>query len=690
MLNFLQPPHEGVVLDSAWGEHTIDVLTYAMTLPGLRALSKSILGSQDGRLKLGRVVTCHATRGAFDYLRILGVTLLRCPRLHAKALLVPNLRQGAVGSFNITHKAFHSNFETFVRVEHGDYADLAAAFEAVIRQSTPFQQSDLAQVFPPELVEDDQFAVMEPALDLHPFQEKLVNQAVDRLGRKPFSKGELLKLPTGAGKTLVAAMVVKEFAARHPEKQVLWFCHRREVLDQAQARVAAQLGSASNNVVFQTRGKSQYALSTLRPKGVSLVVVDEAHLYHRKSKGYDRVEKFRKGAIPLLGLTATPPAPEKHGFSFIWNHKTPLGVDVSIEWLREQGYLARLEPVETLDTGFKFVFDHRRGRRLTEFDLAQKVRDFDHPAVNKAVAAAWQDYRRRGLKRCLAFAVSIKQCETLRDKYFQGDESVKVVHSGTSWGENRATLDWFKTDPEADDGRMLVSVLKLTEGVDVPKVDALFLVRPTFSATLHDQMIGRGLRGPKAGGTDKCAVVDFTYSFEVRGGAEDVEQVTTRQEAEGLSIEIDLDDVETSEPDDVVVEYLPVPETVGQARRQMGGYDPAAYYNHVARMLEEERQTEVDDRQVRAVVRSRLSDVLPFPIALKLYSRTGKARIPGTRAMPRTGRSLRRWLEEADAAGLSIDAMAQAIGVAPTTIRQYQSIGRLPQSFVRRLQQLKG
>jgi superfamily II DNA or RNA helicase len=50
----------------------------------------------------------------------------------------------------------------------------------------------------------------------------------------------------------------------------------------------------------------------------------------------------------------------------------------------------------------------------------------------------------------------------------------------------------------------------LTTGFDAPKIDTLVMCRPTLSAILYEQMVGRGLRGPMMGGTETCEIVDFT------------------------------------------------------------------------------------------------------------------------------------------------------------------------------------
>jgi superfamily II DNA or RNA helicase len=57
----------------------------------------------------------------------------------------------------------------------------------------------------------------------------------------------------------------------------------------------------------------------------------------------------------------------------------------------------------------------------------------------------------------------------------------------------------------------------LTTGFDAPKVRALFVTRPVFSPGLYQQMVGRGLRGPRNGGTDECLIVNVAENFEQYG-----------------------------------------------------------------------------------------------------------------------------------------------------------------------------
>jgi superfamily II DNA or RNA helicase len=60
----------------------------------------------------------------------------------------------------------------------------------------------------------------------------------------------------------------------------------------------------------------------------------------------------------------------------------------------------------------------------------------------------------------------------------------------------------------------------LTTGFDAPQVTHVIMARPTVSQVMYEQMLGRGLRGPKFGGTENCVVVDCEDNYP--GGRPDV------------------------------------------------------------------------------------------------------------------------------------------------------------------------
>ena len=196
------------------------------------------------------------------------------------------------------------------------------------------------------------------------------------------------------------------------------------------------------------------------------------------------------------------------------------GNDISKEALIRDGFLSRFNRDLTKRQPTNHTFIIRKPDitpERNERELMTRIMEFNNDNVNREVARAWQEYRGKR-QRVLCFAVAIDHAETLKRKYFANDDSVRVAHSELTTEINRDALDWFKEDPHASEARMLVSVLMLAEGIDLPKTDCLFMVRPTFSPELYQQMIGRGLRGPKAQGTVDCAVVDFTSQYVDRSG----------------------------------------------------------------------------------------------------------------------------------------------------------------------------
>ena len=104
----------------------------------------------------------------------------------------------------------------------------------------------------------------------------------------------------------------------------------------------------------------------------------------------------------------------------------------------------------------------------------------------------------------LLFATSVENAKVLAALLTYHGVEARAVAGTTDWHARRRYIEDFK----AKEVRVLTNYNVFTEGFDVPKVDAVFITRPTFSPNVYQQMIGRGLRGPLNGGKDEVLIVN--------------------------------------------------------------------------------------------------------------------------------------------------------------------------------------
>jgi superfamily II DNA or RNA helicase len=538
----------------------VDILSFVVTEAGWKALKHRLKISQSHRV---RILTRLIYQSASELIEQTRVDWHHLPNNHAKVILYRKQKVAVLGSFNLTQPSLNSNIECLYRVNDSDYYNqLANKFDEYWRTTEKSKAAIVTRVTVGQAIADTLDDREEEATgqeaprrqadlaedgprDPWPFQEDTIQKVMAWLDTAQGDDlGRIVKLPTGAGKTLVAAEVILRLLEKSPQARILWVCHRVELLRQSWKSVSRQLNglipeeawfvpqhikdesggrdrkefrlSKECQVVFCTQGMLPHLLRYNRQKHFDLMVIDECHRFHRRSTLYWELFKYcRNKNIPRLGLTATPLHPDKRGFGKCWA-ETMYGKDISADDLEREGFLSRLHPTLTTHrkTGFTFhCKNEHAGPEHVESELVTRVGEFNHPKVNDEVKKAWLEYHGKR-QRVLCFAVTIDHAETLKNDYFAKDDSVRVVHSKTSktLEVNRMNLEWFK-DSRAPESRMLVSVLMLAEGIDLPKTDCLFMVRPTFSPELYQQMIGRGLRGPRADGTEDCAIVDFTSQF---------------------------------------------------------------------------------------------------------------------------------------------------------------------------------
>jgi ATP-dependent helicase IRC3 len=256
------------------------------------------------------------------------------------------------------------------------------------------------------------------------------------------------------------------------------------------------------------------------PKEV-FIVIDEAH--HAVAKSYRFVIEFLldKGvSVRVLGLTATPTrisVKEQGLLSKVFPDN--ITYSISINNLLDQGFLAYPHILDEVKTGVDMT------QVLTAKEIeAAKANDLD--SISKKTAEELGDSPERNhlilnhylqnkekYGQTIVFAVNVQNAIALSGLFNSHQIKSDYILSGrfdqkqtvSSAELNQEKIERFKKGEIT----VLVNYNILTEGLDIPKIQTIFLTRPTISSVLMTQMVGRGLRGEKVGGTKETFIVPF-------------------------------------------------------------------------------------------------------------------------------------------------------------------------------------
>ncbi|MFF6826230.1 sacsin N-terminal ATP-binding-like domain-containing protein [Streptomyces longwoodensis] len=377
---------------------------------------------------------------------------------------------------------------------------------------------------------------------LHDYQEDLVRNISTMLDRLAPQRG-MLSLPTGAGKTRVTAEAVIRWVKRVGDLKgpLLWIAQTEELCEQAVqswkfvwSKVGAERPLAisrlwsSNEVgnvvehphlVVATDAKLEKCLGTDQYawlREAALVIVDEAHTAISKRYtevlgllGLTQYETRRH----LLGLTATPfrntnEDETRRLVNRFGNKRLDEGVFPSgnpYRDLQEWGMLAQVEH-RTLEGGrIELSQDEKtHADRMAMLSRAAEQRLADDHERSRRIVESVAELPREWPK--LLFATSVDHAKYLAAMLNDLDIPSAAVDSTTSPQDRRTRIENFRNGHI----RVLTNYGVLTQGFDAPATRVVVVARPVYSTNVYQQMIGRGLRGPKNGGKDTCLILNVS------------------------------------------------------------------------------------------------------------------------------------------------------------------------------------
>ena len=309
----------------------------------------------------------------------------------------------------------------------------------------------------------------------------------------------LLVQPTGTGKTIVFAHVIKG----RPMGRALVLAHRKELIEQAQDKIyrvtgivadvemadyRADVGFQHSPVVVssiqtQIAGRGDGRMARFKPEQFATLIVDEAH--HATARSYRRVlDYYRQNPqIKVLGVTATPDRADEAALGRVFQS---VAYDYEILDAINDGWLVpirqRVLHVQGLDLS---------NVRTTAGDLngAELARVMEYERNLLEIGSATVELI--GKRKSLVFAASVAHAERLSEivnRYLPN--SARWVCGETP--RDRRTVIF--RDYAAGEFQVLVNVGVATEGFDEPGIECVVMARPTKSRCLYAQMAGRGTR----------------------------------------------------------------------------------------------------------------------------------------------------------------------------------------------------
>lgn len=438
-------------------------------------------------------------------------------RLHAKAWLFHRggrLPTAYVGSSNLTHSAQVSGLEWNVRASGARNPDLvakvAAVFEAYWESGdfVPFVASEFEKrVASLPAAEKPILSLAE--IRLEPFQERLLEEI--EVARERGRHRNLLVSATGTGKTVMAAVDYARLREKLDRTRLLFVAHRQELLEQSRATYAHALRDPGfgelwvggrrpqrwEHVFASIQSVNRADLENLPGDHFDVIVVDEFH--HAAAKSY-RALLDHVAPRELLGLTATPERAD--------------GLPI-LDWF-EGTISAELRLWDAIDQGRLVPFEYyglHDGMDLREVPW-KRGRGYDVEALANLYTAndAWarlvlsqlsKHVDDVGSMRALGFCVNVEHARYMARVFGEAGVPATAVWGDSPEDDRRAALEALRRREIA----VLFSVDLFNEGVDLPRVDTLLLLRPTDSPVLFVQQLGRGLR--KHANKSTCLVLDF-------------------------------------------------------------------------------------------------------------------------------------------------------------------------------------
>ena len=511
---------------------------------------KGVLKEMEAKNVPGRILTTDyllfsepAALDALAGLNNLEVRMFRTSGVgfHTKGYLFHNGNdiRIIVGSSNLTQNAITRNFEWNTRVvstSDGQYAkDIEAEFNCVWESSVDYNscRDEYARQYQEAKSQKAALTKIVTSLDLS--YSKVISPNTMQKGfmteiERLIGAGEsraLLVSATGTGKTYASAFAVRGVFANEliHKKKVLFLSHREMINSQAEKSFRRVLGDSfataqlsgncqdlskikSANILFATMNmmaKDGFRNQNFKPDDFSIIILDECH--RSGAESYQKIIEYFKPDF-LLGMSASPDRTDGFDVYELFDHN--IACDIRLQTALENDLLCPFHyfGIQDLKVNGALV-DVDDFKDLTSTERVKNI-------IDVAEYYGYSGERVKGLVFCSTVEEAQRLSEIFNgiEKRGAGRNYRTLALSGKDNAAARqSAVERLAADSESTDEILdyIFTVDIFNEGVDIPEINQVIMLRPTQSAIIFVQQLGRGLR--KASDKEYVVVLDFIANY---------------------------------------------------------------------------------------------------------------------------------------------------------------------------------
>ena len=449
------------------------------------------------------------------------VKFVNSPNFHGKTYLFEHNKHAGImiGSSNLTQNALGKNTEANIGLcvarESSLYAKFVEQLEVWSNKSDPITEQSIETYRKIWESSRSQAFVRPEKIDLGPCDVIVPNlmqeQALDKLARvrEKRHNRSLIISATGTGKTVLSALDVRNFNA----KKLLFVVHRLNICRKAMSEFKRVFGESRSMSIYcaeesldksadfvfstvQTINKEHH-LREFSADEFDYIIIDETH--RAGAKTYQKIIDYFTPKF-LLGMTATPERTDGFDIFSLFNHS--VAYEIRLQNAMHADLLVPFHYFGVTDIsvdGELLDDDSDFNRLISEERINHLINTLDEYGCDS------------GIPRGLIFCSKVEEARELsKSLNAKGLNTLPLTGENSADSRENAILKLESDDTDKLD--YLITVDVFNEGVDIPRVNQVVMLRPTSSAIIFVQQLGRGLR--KSIGKEYVTVIDFIGNYK--------------------------------------------------------------------------------------------------------------------------------------------------------------------------------